>query len=147
VKSLSKGDYERCVHLRRGPIKGCGIYKDRPEACSGYECLWRAGIIEAADFRPDKCGFVLSGTISPEIGPYIMVHELRPGASRTERANKVLRAIAEHSLVIEITREGIRKVRGGPIDAVQRMLAIAQEKQAQGVPDYSLTKNEPGKEP
>lgn len=153
VQSLGKGDWERCKHLRRGPMKGCGIYKDRPADCKVYECLWRANAIEAADFRPDKCGFILSTSVfsvheesvDPSEGerePYIMIHELRPGASRTPRADIVIQQIMKIALVIEIQRDGIRKVRGGPTHLVERMMRIASELQARGVPGYSLTKNE-----
>jgi hypothetical protein len=146
VKSLGKGDYEKCKHLRRGSIKGCGIYKDRPKDCSDYECLWLAGIIESHDFRPDKCGFVMNGSASEEIGAYIMVHELRPGASRTLPAVELLEMIAKTAVVIEIQRDGIRKVRGGPAEAVQRIIAVVKEMAEKGVPGYELVKNKPEEE-
>lgn len=147
VKSLGKGDYEKCKHLRAGPIKGCGVYKDRPEDCSGYECLWLAGIIDSPDFRPDRCGFVVSGSIfkiddtetgEEEPGMYIMIHELRPGASKLPRARTVLESIAKAAVVIEIQRDGIRKVIGGPVGQVQRMVAIAEEMAAKGVPGFGV---------
>ncbi len=151
VKSLDKGDWERCKHLRRGSISGCSIYKERPEDCAAYECLWRANAIEAPDFRPDKCGFILStslfsvheqGTDPEGFEPYIMIHELKPGASRTPRALVVIEQIMSIALVIEIQRDGIRKVRGGPKDKVDRMVKIAADLQARGVPGYKLERND-----
>lgn len=135
VEALGKADYERCKHLRRGPIKGCGIYKDRPEECSVYECLWLAWADAFPELRPDRCGFVLSGSKSDEIGHYIMIHELYPGASRTELANKVLSAMAEEEVIIEITRDGMRKIRGGPTEIIQEMIAMVQERMEEGVRD------------
>lgn len=155
VLSLGKHDYEPCKHLRRGPIKGCGIYKDRPKDCAEYECLWRAGAIsnEFPDFRPDKCGFVLSTSVfsvhehdaAPQdfdFEPYIMIHELRPGASKTPRAQAVIRNIMNVALVMEILPDGQRKVRGGPKEKVDRMMEIAAELQARGVPGYKLERND-----
>jgi hypothetical protein len=152
VKSLGKGDYQPCEHLRRGSIKGCGVYKDRPKDCSDYECLWRANAIDAADFRPDKCGFILSTSVfsvhndesgvAEDFEPFIMVHELRPGASRAPRADAVIQKIMTIALVIEIQHDGTRKVRGGPQDKVERMLQIAADLQARGVPGYKLERND-----
>jgi len=155
VKSLGKADYERCKHLRRGPIKGCAIYKTRPEDCASYECLWLAGTLPE-DFRPDRIGFVLSvstftvsDTDTNEEDPdaYIMIHELKAGASRTERANGALEAMGQHVLVMEITRDGLRKVRGGPAHAVQRIMDIARANEAKGIPGYSVTPNPPKETP
>lgn len=153
VKELGKGDYERCKHLRpSGPMRGCKIYKDRPEVCGIYECLWRSGAIEAAEFRPDKSGFILSladmsikntETGIEEMEPFIMVHELKPGASRSAMAMVVLEHFATEFLIVEITREGLRRIRNGPPEKVQRMVDIAKDLQAKGTPGYLFEDNRP----
>jgi hypothetical protein len=150
VKELDKGDYEPCKHLRRGSIKGCGIYKDRPEDCRVYQCLWLAtdALGNTPDLRPDRCGFIMSSSVfkSEAMGVdegFIMVHELNPGASHTPRAVALLSKLAEGVLVIEIMPDGIRKVRGGPPHLVERMMRIAQEMSEKGEPGYGLTRNEP----
>jgi len=152
VLSLDKPDYVRCKHLRRGGLKGCGIYKTRPEDCSIYQCLWLANPDAlGVDFRPDRIGFVLSAAVfqvtdteaqdADEIGGYVMIHETVPGSSWTPKAVELLKLISETVLVIEIQRDGIRKVRGGPPHLVERMVKIAAEMQEKGVPGFGFVKN------
>jgi hypothetical protein len=54
------------------------IYKDRPECCKTYSCLWLTGAFGGEDQRPDKSGllFELHGT---PFGTMLVVRELRPG--------------------------------------------------------------------
>lgn len=137
VKSLDKGDYEPCKHLRRGPIRGCSIYKARPEDCSGYACIWLAGGLENSDMRPDRCGVVLSGGTSEEIGHYIMVHELWPDAAKAPMVDTTLKKISARMVVFVIMRDGLRRLRGGPPEIVNRILKIIEKKSAED-PTYRI---------
>lgn len=40
---------------------GCSVYKNRPELCKDYICLWRAGIIDGDERRrPDQLGLMFT---------------------------------------------------------------------------------------
>ena len=77
VSAVQKPAGQPCQHLRLGK-QGCMIYKDRPECCKTYSCLWLTGAFGGEDQRPDKSGllFELHGT---PFGKMIVVRELRPG--------------------------------------------------------------------
>jgi len=56
VKGLKKAN-TKCEHASSN---GCTIYKDRPDACSHFECLWLTNNW-ADEYRPDKSGIMLVG--------------------------------------------------------------------------------------
>lgn len=56
-----KPAHVQCQHCTD---QGCGIYLNRPDACSGFKCLWLASqdyppARLAAELRPDRTGVVL----------------------------------------------------------------------------------------
>jgi len=89
ISALDKPGCKNCKHLTldRQPddnemiltgssTKGnCSIYKDRPEVCKGYKCLWILGHGEEKD-RPDK-SFILADTIH-QIENAIECRQLKP---------------------------------------------------------------------
>src|SRR6185503_13697850 len=58
VVALRKPMFTNCVNCT---ASGCGIYADRPEECSRFECLWLtdpAGVLLRDEERPDKSGVI-----------------------------------------------------------------------------------------
>ena len=42
--------------------KACAIYDDRPDDCRAFNCVWLKVEKLPEEFRPDRCGFVLTTT-------------------------------------------------------------------------------------
>jgi len=57
IAEIDKPAGSWCGHFQRG--KGCGIYADRPGACSAFQCLWTASENLDDRWRPDRARFVL----------------------------------------------------------------------------------------
>lgn len=56
-----KPERETCAHCSAG---GCAIYDQRPEGCSGFQCLWLGSqrvtqLALPAAMRPDRTGVVI----------------------------------------------------------------------------------------
>lgn len=54
VEPLNKPAGEHCQHCVVG--SGCSIWRDRPQICRGFICLWYANEQFGLDLRPDHCG-------------------------------------------------------------------------------------------
>lgn len=67
IAELKKYSGQACKHLEGGadPCKRCSIYEKRPEACSGYHCMWRAGW-GPDDMRPHDSGILITGYASEQ---------------------------------------------------------------------------------
>lgn len=80
VSAVQKPAGQPCRHLRFGK-HGCEVYKDRPQCCKTYTCLWLAGMFGGEDQRPDKSGllFEIHGT---PFGDVFIVRELQPGKAK-----------------------------------------------------------------
>ena len=48
-----------CRHARPGSGCGCAIYKERPEPCRDFHCLWLVDQKWGDYWRPDKCRIVI----------------------------------------------------------------------------------------
>lgn len=77
-----KPAHETCRHCTD---RGCAIYDDRPEVCSGFQCLWLAtqqsrALALPAAMRPDRCGVVID--LNP--AGAVIAHCERPGSWRRE---------------------------------------------------------------
>ena len=77
-----KPEYETCRHCTSA---GCAIYDERPEVCSGFQCLWLASQQIAryalpAAMRPDRCGVA----IDLNAAGTVIAHCQRPGSWRRE---------------------------------------------------------------
>lgn len=133
VHSLDKPQFQPCRHqLYRigeppaGRPGGCGIYADRPEECSTYKCLWRAGCMKPLpQTRPDRLG--LTFDLAPPdlieyIGrPFVQVHECWPDARNDPKARYVLEALAERMpyVLIRYDKAGCEIM--GPPDFKERV--------------------------
>jgi len=72
VEELGKPYACPCHHLCG---KGCGIYKDRPESCKAFGCLWLDGWAGPA-MRPDKSGIILFFQKKTDGIPELAIFEL-----------------------------------------------------------------------
>lgn len=77
-----KPAYETCQHCSSA---GCGIYDNRPEPCSGFQCLWLASqqvpaLALPAAMRPDRSGVA----IDLNAAGTVIAHCALPGSWRRE---------------------------------------------------------------
>jgi hypothetical protein len=107
VHALGKPQYQPCKHQlyqigesRPDLPGGCAINGTKPEECSGYKCLWRAGcMLPLPQNRPDRLGIIIDFP-PPELiafigRPFLQVHECWPDARRDPRVRYVLAALGE----------------------------------------------------
>jgi hypothetical protein len=107
VRALNKRQFVPCPHQlyqigesRPDLAGGCGIHETKPEECSRYKCLWRAGcMLPLPQNRPDRLGVIIDlapADLIEHIGrPFVQVHECWPDARRDPRVRYVLAALAE----------------------------------------------------
>jgi len=141
VDELGKPEGTPCTHLCE---RGCAIYRQRPESCSGFFCWWlgegakevakkmrRAGYKEIArilrdDERPDQLGVLFylaadSGFSRATGIGMLLVRETRPGAFDEERARSVIDRVSKTRLVCLVRGED--RIFGGP----PHLVATAQQ--------------------
>lgn len=97
VPSQGKPADTRCVHLRQG---ACGIYKDRPDECRTFECLWRAGALPN-ELRPDKVKAV--AYTNPENTVLILrVLPVHRGAHRKGKLQEYIQRVAARGMSVVV---------------------------------------------
>ena len=101
IEELKKFTGQKCKYLR-GPAythKRCGIYFNRPLACSTYECLWKSGWGKE-EWQPHKSGILLTpyqnddGTASITMNVFDM-----------EKAEPYINVISSQLLLLPIVSE------------------------------------------
>ncbi len=134
VQALGKPAGLRCTKIRDDAGKGaCGIYRDRPAACAGYECVWRLGALGLSlDRRPDKLGLILDVENTHASGiQMIVVREMRPDAMGAEPVMVMLNELAAkgHVLYLIDIVEGQQRCRlMGPEERVRMVKEAARRK-------------------
>jgi Fe-S-cluster containining protein len=107
-QDLQKKAMEHCQHLITiRPVQeniayyvgkhdngNCLIYKDRPDVCQSYKCLWLMGYGEEKD-RPDRSG-ILCDTIH-NIEGAIECKSLWDGASNTLRGKMTIQRLVDQT--------------------------------------------------
>ena len=93
--SIDEGDFHKpartpCQHLAKQGFR-CTIYKDRPNACSAYQCTWLRGMGSAVDNRdrPDTCG-VLIDRRSTQFGVVLVAKSLTPNAAMSPKGRRAI---------------------------------------------------------
>lgn len=132
-------EFEDCKHIDVRPkgqlVAGCGIYKDRPDDCRDFQCLWLQGLpmLEDGD-RPDMLGVVYAHGEWDRDKDLMIVqaYEFREGAASSARAraiNKVLRNmgyavvvinVKKHELLIPLTVKGKKAWEGIKLEVNRR---------------------------
>ena len=59
IEELEKPMGVWCPKVLKG--RGCGIYKQRPQACRAFECLWLSTADMPDHWKPDRCKMVVAG--------------------------------------------------------------------------------------
>ena len=99
-----KPGYEPCRHLCRS---GCSRYKDRPDVCQGFYCLWRSGHIDGDERRrPDNLGLMFT---MEQIGGLWAVEawELWQGAASDYPGRGVIDGIRGRGITVAIRYYGV----------------------------------------
>ena len=80
IAELNKPQGTPCQHLCES---GCSIYRDRPDVCQDYSCLWHL-LNEEGKYRPDNINLLCEiNEFSTRHFPRIQVVELSKGAAST----------------------------------------------------------------
>jgi hypothetical protein len=94
-----------CRHLR---ARGCGEYRDRPEACREFYCAWRLGLSEL-DPREHGCVVTLTETT---VGMAYLVLESAVGSSDPHREALLAAPPGRRRKVVALTAEAATLARG-----------------------------------
>jgi hypothetical protein len=116
IPELEKPKYTPCKNLC---ATGCGIYPDRPPACSEFECAWlmdeAAGAIDLRYLeRPDKVGLLFRLAVSEKLGLIVTAYELEKGASGQYWGDKIIHRLKKKHLVIVVYKDDARRIFGPP---------------------------------
>jgi hypothetical protein len=69
---------EWCPHCAIG--QGCKVYAERPATCRSFQCLYLQGMLRGEplppDFRPDRCGVVISPTTDGQLVASVDPHKI-----------------------------------------------------------------------
>ncbi len=125
IEELEKPAGIWCRHARSG--QGCGIYKDRPNACSHFLCEWMTNPNLGQNWKPTSAKFVIftssidqSLNICPDTGypnawrqePYYSV--LKETAARLIEQKKITRVtVGEMNTVLLPDRDEVVRCRPG----------------------------------
>ena len=110
VSELDKSPNEWCKHCDIG--EGCSIYKDAPDVCHDFKCLWLVSEDMPDELRPDKTKVVLGGTTD---GKHVVayVDPARPDAYKQGRIGMLLGSIAALGPVFVVCGDKRRMLTGG----------------------------------
>ena len=121
VPALRKGRNVACRHIGPAPVGGCTIYRKRPRACGGFECIWLESQRRTdawkmgPDMRPDQSHVVMGPPRLPDRKRlYVHVDPRYPDAWRQGRVGEYLRFLVDErgiELVI-FTGEVERRING-----------------------------------
>lgn len=110
VQSLSKNWYEKCQNEKNN---FCSRYKERPDSCRNFSCQWLLGGLSKYD-RPDIIGIIFDISEGGDLGIIPVAIEITSGSSKTGRGARAIKTIASKSPVLVVSRDGSRKLEGGP---------------------------------
>ena len=82
IKALNKPGGTPCKHLHEQGF-GCTIYKDRPKACSVYQCVWLQGLGAEQD-QPNISG-ILMDIRQTQFGLALVAKSVTKGAVETDK--------------------------------------------------------------
>ena len=89
-----------CHFVSDNPCGGCTIYDDRPEVCSGYQCVWKLSHSMPEWMKPNKADVLITNDSMEVDGidyPFITVKEGYNNI-RGDVLNYVLRTCLQHNL-------------------------------------------------
>lgn len=94
-KVLRIDEFEKPANLwcQHCTLTGCGIHGSHPRTCRDFFCLWIDDMSFGPDWKPDRCGFVMSRSASGK-GLFINVDIETPNAWKAEPYYSALRRLA-----------------------------------------------------
>lgn len=115
ISELDKPEWMPCPRLREAEGAddarsaacrgGCAHYRDRPDSCRSFSCLWLSGLAGIGDeYRPDRCGIVITPTDNPRV---VQARQVWPGAARQATGKRLitwLRTLGLRVVVVTPTR-------------------------------------------
>lgn len=113
VDALNKPGFTNCAHCHHchdepassASDRGCEIYRDRPNACRDYSCLWLQGHLGDHD-RPDRIGVIFTMTDHPTLGNIPMLIECHDGALDRPRIRQAASVLAAAKPLVVLSRRG-----------------------------------------
>jgi hypothetical protein len=88
---------------------GCSIYKEKPGACTEFECEWLKGNVPE-DLKPNECGVIFWTEPFYEMGgPHLVAEEAWPGAENEERFKEVCETMSRVGLLVVYRKGPSRK--------------------------------------
>ena len=91
IGALNKPKWSNCQHAC---LAGCGIYSQRPQECSDFQCLWSTRELPS-NMRPDVAG-MMAYYVDSQWGRAILLVETKPGSFETNP--KARSAVESHAL-------------------------------------------------
>lgn len=108
VYSLKKPVGVPCKHLCGEPGKNCSIYKDRPEDCYDFICLWRGSDRHMPQWaKPSNAGFVAALGKLDEFPPVLRIHPDHDRPTAWENYIPLLQDLAEKFNCIVAIGQGV----------------------------------------
>lgn len=106
VPEMNKVDGEWCSSCIKGV--GCAIYKDRPQRCQDFLCLWRSGFGEMGKvgpdyLKPDKCKVVFSAGFENEKVICAFVDQGYPLAWQAEKVLNTIKSLADGGFIVVVS--------------------------------------------
>lgn len=99
VPELDKPVNTWCEHCAVGT--GCTIYKQRPQGCRDFTCLWLANPVIAEEARPDRCGVMFEVLHSGIV--LAMVDPQRPDSWRGVEPQRIIDNLIGHGHPVVVT--------------------------------------------
>ena len=107
VSEFEKPPRTACIYEKD---KSCSVYKDRPQSCRDYECLWLQGAMPAYA-RPDRFGVLFDA--HPE-GTAVVAREIEPGAFERSTVDDLMKRFASRFVLYIMTANNKRRIVGPP---------------------------------
>lgn len=127
VKDLQKAAGTRCEHLQDAPLRGCGIYKTRPDACMKWACVWRSGSnVLSEEERPDKIGIV----VDAKNDDILFVKETQKDGFA--KAEEVMTSLAQKRIVVLLDEDSTTGIGFGPPSQLSKYVQFMREMQKTG---------------
>ena len=74
---------------------GCGLYETRPQVCRGFDCGYRLISQLGEEWRPDRCGIVVSFNGDERDSVLVHLEPERPDALAESPGAELLAALAD----------------------------------------------------
>ena len=107
---LNKPAHTWCVHACS---KGCAIYdRERHEVCKVYKCLWLSNESLPDEYRPDRCGVLVTYRLDYKGKPVVVVSEAYASASsNNKRGARLIELLAQSEAMVFVAQHNCLRLR------------------------------------